>query len=104
MFGFKNYVVKIMSKYPRRCVLRFQGKLKLTYKISAYSKLFVIFFSVIMYQSSADFGCRFRLKRKSRNAFDISVSTKSVCFLLLLWRRGSRLAAPTPWVRLCMHV
>jgi hypothetical protein len=32
MFGFKNYVMKIMSKSPNRHVVRLEGKLKLNEK------------------------------------------------------------------------
>jgi len=39
-----------------------------------------------MYQSSADFGGSFRLKRKSRKTFDFIVSTKYVFFYnFALW-------------------
>jgi hypothetical protein len=46
MFDFKNYVMKIMSKSPRRHLVGLQGKLKLTEEEKIY-----VFLSVYLYFS-----------------------------------------------------
>jgi hypothetical protein len=43
--------MKIVSKCPRRYLVRLEGKMKLTKK----EKIYVVVFSVPVYQSSTDF-------------------------------------------------
>jgi hypothetical protein len=90
---FRNYVMKIKTKFSSRHLVRLREKLKLTEKNLHIRKF--IFCNFPVYWSSVDFSGWFMSKRKSLKTFDISTSKKSV-FLKFLLVRGAAALQPTP--------
>ena len=111
MFDFKNYIIKIMSKYPSRHPVTLQGKLKLTKKKYLHILKFLLYFSIFpLYQLLADFSGWFRMKCKSLTTFDIMVHIQIVFLSSFSLGRGCSPAATPPqpqtWVRLwlCFNI
>jgi len=97
MFDFKNYIIKIMSKYPSRHPVTLQGKLKLTKKKYLHILKFLLYFSIFpLYQLLADFSGWFRMKCKSLTTFDIMVHIQIVFLSSFSLGRGCSPAATPP--------
>jgi len=69
--------------------------------MSTYSLLFILCFKLPVYQSSAECGGWFRLRRKSRKILYITVFTKYVSFKFRFGEGGLQPDSPSPRVRAC---
>jgi hypothetical protein len=92
--------MKMMSKYPSRHVVKLQGKLKLKKKKILHIPKFLLDFSIFRYISHQPISVAHLDKRKSRETFDILVSTKSA-FFKFRFREGGGGCSPKPPVWVC---
>jgi hypothetical protein len=89
---YKNHVHKCncnitlqLHLYTYKYNYMFHDSITVSYLIVFFFNFINLFFKILMYLSSVDFSGWFRLKGKSRNTFDIIISTKSVLFKFRFW-------------------
>jgi hypothetical protein len=96
MFDFKKCVMKIMSKFSSRLLVRVQGKLKLQQKKYIHILEVLLYFSIFKYDSRQPISVAdLRWNVESRKIFDIIVSTESV-FSKFRFREGGVAAGLQP--------